>query len=246
VKHRLLERLLLPAQIHSVQQKGPRLRHISVTGPALTGLSWSPGQHVRVQVAAGPGAVDWLIGTLRTYTVWDHHDQTMELVVFDHGDGPGAEWSRTARPGEEVMFLKPQGSFTTGPAPYYLFAGDETAQVAYGAMLRALPDEARVFARLEVDSPEERLALLPEDSRNRNIQWDLGWTYRRGRSAAGAQTLVEAVRDLDLPAEPGKAYLAGEARTIQLIRRHLVEERGWPRRSVITKPFWAPGRKGLD
>ena len=244
MKHRLLERLLLTAQIDSVSHLGPRLRRISLTGPALEDLSWVPGQHVRVQVAAGPGAVDWLIGTLRTYTVWDHHDQTVELVVFDHGDGPGAEWSRTARPGEQVMFLKPHGSFTTSAAPYYLFAGDETAQAAYGPMLRALPEDARVFARLEVDSPEERLAVGPEVTRDR--RWDLDWAYRRGRSAASAQTLVEAVRGMDLPAEPGKAYLAGEARTIQLVRRHLVEERGWPRRNVITKPFWAPGRKGLD
>jgi NADPH-dependent ferric siderophore reductase len=42
------------------------------------------------------------------------------------------------------------------------------------------------------------------------------------------------------------AYLAGEARTIQLIRCHLVEERHWPQRNVRTKPFWTPGKKGLD
>ncbi|MEU8661955.1 SIP domain-containing protein, partial [Actinoplanes philippinensis] len=47
-------------------------------------------------------------------------------------------------------------------------------------------------------------------------------------------------------AEPGRAYLAGEARTIQMVRRHLVEDRHWPRRSVLTKPFWTPGRKGMD
>jgi NADPH-dependent ferric siderophore reductase len=48
------------------------------------------------------------------------------------------------------------------------------------------------------------------------------------------------------PAEPGMAYLAGEARTIQLIRRYLVEERRWPRHNVRTEPFWTPGKKGLE
>jgi NADPH-dependent ferric siderophore reductase len=42
------------------------------------------------------------------------------------------------------------------------------------------------------------------------------------------------------------AYLAGEARTIQAVRRHLVEDRGWDRRAVVTHPFWTPGRRGLD
>ncbi|MEV4085779.1 SIP domain-containing protein [Nonomuraea fuscirosea] len=51
---------------------------------------------------------------------------------------------------------------------------------------------------------------------------------------------------MDLPDTPGVAYLAGEARTIQAVRAHLVGERGWHRRDVRTKPFWTPGRKGLD
>ncbi|WP_306208193.1 siderophore-interacting protein [Actinoplanes sp. RD1] len=238
MKSRLLDRLLLAARVDAVAPLGPRLRLITLTGPDLAGLDWVPGRHVRLQLAPGPAAVDWLVGTLRTYTVWSYADRTMELVVFDHGNGPGAEWARTARPGDELMLMRPQGTFVTAPAPYHLFAGEETAQAAYGPMLRALPPGARVFGRFEVDSPDERLDLRPGG--------DLEWSYRRGRSAASSETLVEAVRGLELPAEPGRAYLAGEARTIQLVRRHLVEERHWPRRNVITKPFWTPGRKGMD
>ncbi|WP_431885728.1 siderophore-interacting protein [Micromonospora wenchangensis] len=248
MKSRLLDRLLVAARVHAVEPLGPRLRLVTLTGPDLAGLDWLPGQHVRLQLAPGPAAVDWLVGTLRTYTLWSCQDQTMELVVFDHGDGPGAEWARTTRPGDELMLMKPQGAFVTAPAPYHLFAGEETAQAAYGPMLRALPADARVFGRFEIDSPDERLNLIdshserPDPERGR----DLEWSYRRGRSAASSQTLVEAVRGLELPAEPGRAYLAGEARTIQLIRHHLVKERNWPRRNVITKPFWTPGRKGMD
>jgi NADPH-dependent ferric siderophore reductase len=246
VKRRLLDRLLLSARIHTVEQVAPRLRRLTLTGPALAGLDWLPGQHVRLQVGAASGPVDWLIGTLRTYSVWDYDGETLELIVYDHGDsdGPGAGWARTARAGDELRLLKPEGDFTVAPADYHLFAGEETAQVAYGAMLRALPETARVFGCLEVDSPGERLDLGQGLSPNRN--WELNWSYRQGRPAASAQSLVSAVSDLDLPAEPGVAYLAGEARTIQLVRRHLVEERGWPRRNVRTKPFWTPGRKGLD
>jgi NADPH-dependent ferric siderophore reductase len=246
VKSRLFDRLLLTAHVHTIRQWAPRLRHVTLAGPELAGLAWLPGQHVRLQVGAAPGPVDWLIGTLRAYSVWNYDGETLELIVFDHGDsrGPGAEWARTARPGDELRLLKPEGDFTTTRAGYHLVAGEETAQVAYGAMLRALPFDARVFGCLEVDSPDERLDLGQDPNPNPNR--DLHWSYRRGRSAASAQTLVDAVRLLDLPAQPGTAYLAGEARTIQLIRRHLVEERHWPRRNVRTKPFWTPGKKGLE
>ena len=27
---------------------------------------------------------------------------------------------------------------------------------------------------------------------------------------------------------------------------HLVHDRGWPRRSAIVKPFWTPGKRGMD
>lgn len=250
MRRRLLDRVLTPARVVSVERTGPRLRLVTLTGPALCDLTWLPGQHVRVQVAASPSGVDWLVGIPRTYTVWDLDDQNLQLIVFDHGEGPGAAWARTAQPGDEVMFLKPQGSFVTAPAAYHLFVGEETAQVAFGPMMRSLPAGSRIFARLEVDGPGERLELRPVLSGSTDgpvlTAWDLDWQYRHGRPAASAQSLVEAVRDLDLPAEPGRAYLAGEARTIQMVRRHLVEDRGWPRRNVSTKPFWAPGRKGLD
>jgi NADPH-dependent ferric siderophore reductase len=119
-----------------------------------------------------------------------------------------------------------------------VFAGEETAAVAFGAMLRALPAGARVFGAIEVAGEDDRLPL-PRTA-------ELSWCFRGGASAASSAGLVSAVRALDLPAGPGVAYLAGEARTCQAVRAHLVSERGWPRRSVLVKPFWAPGKRGLE
>jgi NADPH-dependent ferric siderophore reductase len=94
---------------------------------------------------------------------------------------------------------------------YHVFTGEETAAVAFGAMLRALPPAVPAYGIIEADEPEDRLPLA-----------------------------------VNCNGSTGKAYLAGEARTIQLLRRHLVTERGWPRQAVRTKPFWTPGRRGLD
>jgi NADPH-dependent ferric siderophore reductase len=119
---------------------------------------------------------------------------------------------------------------------YHVFVGEETAAVAFGAMVRALPPDVPAYGIIEVEGPEDHLPFSRQ----------LHWQYREGRPAAASQTLVEAFTRLQLPSQPGVAYLAGEARTIQLLRRHLVAERGWPRQAVRTKPFWAPGRRGLD
>jgi NADPH-dependent ferric siderophore reductase len=173
---------------------------------------------------------------LRTYSVWQH-DTGIELCVLDHdGGGPGIAWARQLRTGHSASFAAPQGSFLLRDAAYHVFAGDETAAVAFGPMLHALPPAAGVYGVIEAGESGD---LLP-------LARPLHWQFRDGRPAASSQTLLEAFARLELPSEPGVAYLAGEARTIQLLRRHLIAERHWPRQAVITKPFWTPGKRGLD
>ncbi|WP_374195779.1 SIP domain-containing protein [Streptomyces sp. ISL-24] len=61
----------------------------------------------------------------------------------------------------------------------------------------------------------------------------------------GGTSLPDGVRRL-APEPGGVAYVAGEARTAQAVRQLLVREFGWDRRPVLTKPFWTPGKRGLE
>ncbi|MEW9551510.1 siderophore-interacting protein [Nonomuraea sp. NPDC050783] len=236
VARRLLNRVLVRGEVIEVEEVAPRMRRIRIGGEALAGLAWTPGQHVRVFI----GGEGLLGGVLRTYSLWSYDPawEALDLVGLDHGgDAPGAAWVRGAAPGQEVAFTRPEGGFVLRDgARYHLFAGEETAAVAFGAMLRALPPEAPAYGVVEAEGPGDHLVLPRE----------LTQVCRDGAPAAGSRVLVEAVRKLDLPGGPGVAYLAGEARTIQAVRAHLVKERGWNRRDVVTKPFWTPGRRGLD
>jgi NADPH-dependent ferric siderophore reductase len=231
----LLGLLFVRGRVDDIVQITPRMRLIGVTGPELNGLSWTPGQQVRVRVSDPFGG-----SALRTYSVWSYQEDRFELCILDHSDGgPGARWARGLQVRDEVLFRKPEGNFVAAdPAPYHLFAGEETASVAFGAMLGALPQDARVYGAVEVPGEDDRLPL-PRSQ-------ELTWCFRGNASAAASPLLPMVVRELDLPAEPGVAYLAGEARTCQAVRAHLVKERGWPRRSVRIKPFWAPGKRGLE
>ena len=103
-------------------------------------------------------------------------------------------------------------------------------------MLRALPADAGAYGVIEGADAADH---LPLDRTVTHIE-------RGEESAANSTLLVEALAELELPEHPGVAYLAGEARTIQAARTFLVTQRGWSRRNILTKPFWTPGRRGMD
>ncbi|MCW2917356.1 MAG: hypothetical protein JWN52_5424 [Actinomycetia bacterium] len=204
-----------------------RMRAITISsGP----LKWKPGQQVHVYVGGRHEPT-------RTYSIWNHDGSAIELRILEHeGDGPGARWARSVREGDEVRFTNPVGNLVVRAAPYHVFVGEESAQAAFGPMMRALPPDADFYGVVEVNEPGDRLPL-PDG---------LTWCYRYGASAANSASLVEAVRSLELPDEPGVVYTAGEARSVQAVRAHFVQVRKWPRRAVLTKPFWTPGKKGLE
>jgi NADPH-dependent ferric siderophore reductase len=220
------------------------MRRIRLAGPSLATLASTPGQQVRVLVSdmfSFDTVRHAFRDALRTYSVWEHDPATatLDLCVLEHGEGPGARWSRSLAVGAEVAFREPEGKLVLQEADYHVFIGEETASVAFGAMLRAVPAGDRLFGAIEVDTEADRLALPRGD--------ELAWSYRHGRLADNSPTLLAAARALTLPDSPGSLYLAGEAKTCAAIRRHFIDERGWSAKTCMAvKPFWTPGKRGLE
>jgi len=236
----LIDRIALRARVTRLESAAAHTRLIELAGPALERLAWTPGQQVRVMVS-GPlrGLTDLVRSSLRTYSISTYRGDRIELCVYEHGDGPGARWAAGLQIGDEVSLRRPEGRLVLTPAaPHHLFVGEETATVAFGAMLRALPVGAEAHAVLEARGPADRLEL-PGTTQ-------VTWIDRGAAPAVDPERLVAALRAATLPDQPGAAYVAGEARTCQAVRSHLVRERGWPRRAVVIKPFWAPGKRGLE
>ncbi len=221
----------------------PTLRRIRVGSPALAARPYTPGQHVRIEIN-DPLSLYGIVRpsqTLRTYTIWEHSAEEGYFDICVHlydGEGIGLEWARHARSGDTVFFWGPMGDFVvTDPSPYLLFVGEETASAAFGPMIRALPPETKTYVVSQSESPEHDVPLPGSVHLHRS--------HRNGGSAVSSIDLVTTLAELSLPDRPGRAYVAGEARTCQLVRTHLVQERGWERTHVRTKPFWAPGKQGL-
>jgi NADPH-dependent ferric siderophore reductase len=236
---RLREQFPRAAHVVDVAPVARRMRRIRLAGDSLRGLPWIPGQQLRVRLTP----TIFMRDSLRTYSVWRYDADVglLDLCILLHGDAPGARWAAAVRPGDDVTFWGPRGSFVVDPAAaFHVFAGEETGAVAIQAMIDALPPGARAWVRLEADTPEDELPQPVRDG------VDVRWLHRRGVPAGPSSGLADAVRGLALPAGHGAVYLAGEATTCRALRDHFVRERGWPRHRVRVKPFWMSGKRGLE
>ncbi|MFC4057541.1 siderophore-interacting protein [Planomonospora corallina] len=233
---------VVTAAVAETEPVTPTMRRIRLVADGPIAFPYTPGQHIRIQLK-DPLSVSGILrpaDTLRTYTIWDFQPSERALELRAHlyeGDGIGLAWARTVRPGDPVTFWWPQGDFFTREAPYHVFIGEETASAAFGPMIRGLGASARVYGVLESDSPEHDLPM-PGPHRLHRV-------HRHGAPTASSRALLTAVAALDLPGNAGAAYVAGEARTCQMIRDYLVRQRNWSRTSIKVKPFWTPGKRGL-
>lgn len=177
---------------------------------------------------------------MRTYSVRHHRAGRREIDVDfalhgpGGGEGPASRWAFTARPGAVVGLVGPAAStLRRAQAPdWRLFAGDETALPAIGALVESLEPGARALVFAEVAGPGEEQGWTSAGLVE--THWLHRGTVPPGRSTA----LVDAVRAAPFPSGEVFAWVAGEASAVRAVRRHLVNERGIDKRHVAFTGYW--------
>lgn len=176
----------------------------------------------------------------RTYTVRWVNEAARELAIdfVIHGDeGLAGPWAATAQPGDSLIFTGPGGGHNPDPAAdWYLFAGDESALPAIGAVIEALPPHARGLAFLEVDSEADIQAI------GAPAGVDLQWLFRGGGPAGASEVLLNAVRDSEWPEGRVQVFAHGERGYMKSLRDVFFAQRGLDRGQVSLSGYWASGR----
>jgi NADPH-dependent ferric siderophore reductase len=236
------------------ERLSPRLSRVTLSGPDLEGLIVEqPAASVRVLLPTDAGGElvipDWAGNefllpdgrrpTIRTLTPRrvDRDRRELQVDVVTHGPGAAAEWAERAQPGSPAAVSGPARGYTIDEhAPRFFLAGDETALAAISQLLERLPVSRPVHAEIEIADPGARLAMPPHPGAT--VEWRV-----RTAGAAPGDALVAAVRAADLA--PGtRAWVAGEAASVQRIRRLFFEERGLPRAHATVRGYWKHGRRG--
>lgn len=180
----------------------------------------------------------------RVYTIREI-DVAAGLITIDfflhEKPGPATRWAIRARPGSMVGMLGPAGNGPK-PADWYLLAGDETGLPGIARILADLPDQARGFALVEVDSAEDEQAL------RRPSGVELHWLHRTDALPGSSTLLVEAVRACAWPDDSASAFFWGgcEFLAFRAIHRHLRETIRLPRDRRVLYSHWHRGKSEED
>jgi NADPH-dependent ferric siderophore reductase len=149
---------------------------------------------------------------------WDPAAETIDVEVFLHGDaGIASRWALRASVGDTVGFAGPRLHWEPDPAARWsLLVADETGLPALLAILETLPVGHRAIALAEVADERERQQVACAAT----VEWH--WLLRGEREPGTApELLLDAVRALELPKDPGQAWGGGESLAIRDVRRHL-------------------------
>lgn len=224
--------LLKSATVSTVADHGP-LRTLELTGRALVGVKWVPGDKLRIHLDGFD---------LRTYTptLWDASSGRTQLVAFAHGDGPGATWSRRAAVDDTCLLFGPQRSVRLDQcASAPILVGDETSFGLSAAWRTHRPDDPPVAELFEVT---DAAAVQPVLEHHRIAPTEL--VVRREHDAHLGQ-LAELVAEQVRARPDAPLCLTGRAQTIAAVRRHLKAE-GLRAGDTKVKAYWDPNRTGLD
>ena len=150
-----------------------------------------------------------------------------------------ATWGVTAAEGDPVAVSGTGRGYDIDlPATAYLLAGDESALPAITTILDALPAATQVTVVVEVGSPEAKLEVGGPEA------MALSWHVLPSGASPG-DALVAAVEAATIDAG-SRVWVAGEAASVQRIRRHLFEVRGLERSQCSVRGYWKHGRAGDD
>ncbi len=224
-------------EIVSVEDWTQTLRRIVLRAESLRQLDYRPGQDLMLKLESGRDTVN------RRYTIRraDLGRGEVEIDVVRHGSGPGARWAESARPGERLFdVVAPRGKITIDRGvDWHLFIGDETAIPAMFHMAESLPDPRKVRVLLEVGWPVEAPPPPP------GLDGAVHFVHRSGGPPGADGPLLAAAAGAPLPAGRGRAYIAGEARTVLAVR-DLLQGRGLTRDQMAVKAYWRRDQPNLD
>ncbi|MDR6554425.1 siderophore-interacting protein [Paenibacillus qinlingensis] len=232
------KRISHKATVIQKQQIAEHTFRISLQLQQAKGLSYTPGEFLRVLVGADQSVK--LTDMIRTYSVWryDTASQVIEIAACTFSSGSGASWAKRLQNGDTVHFTGPKGNFVYDESPdYYILIGDISSLAHLYEIHRQIPPHKKVFSLIYADHKQDFFTDL--DGTSPLTFYNL--------PANPVQSLTEQLELIMKQAQgKGMLYVGGDGRVCVEMRNYMKMHHQWENRQIKAKPFWMPGKKGLE
>ena len=235
---KLISSILNKAKISYKAQITPDAYHIQLKGVTIQQADFIPGNFLRVFVGKNKDLA--FKDNIRSYSVWklDKIEETLDLVVCVHSNGPGSAWAMNCAVGDEVAFGWHRSSLAVdNAANNHLFIGDSSALGHLYEMNRSLSNGSRVQSIIY--SPHKENLFEDIDNTQPFEFYDF--------AGNAGDHILKKIPDLIRDFSPNSmVYVAGDSRVCIQVHNYFRKELKWDARRIKAKPFWNPLKKGLE
>jgi len=248
VRHPLRFRQL---HVSQVERPTPHLVRITLAGDDLEGfVSLGFDDHVKLFFpdpltgvlalpTVGTDGPVWPEGkrpTMRDYTP-HHFDAVTRTLQIDFAlhqpGGPATEWAAQAQVGQTLGVGGPRGSLIVPTGfDWHLLMGDDTALPAIARRLAELPAGARAEVLIEVDGPDDHIALPSA------AMLAVKWVYRTGGDAL---PLLGVLRRMPMPTGVFHSWIGCESAQAKALRAYLTTECMANPQWIRASSYWRRG-----
>ncbi|HEY4330922.1 MAG TPA: FAD-binding oxidoreductase [Ilumatobacteraceae bacterium] len=208
--------------VHGVELLTDRLLRVRLARPAHVALA--PGTHIAVR--SEPGSSPF--GTWRRYTISAATAESVELIAYLHGDGPGTRLLRSLRVGDSLSVRASDPPLDVPPRSAPVIITDESGIGTVVALLPLVGAATRIIVHVKDAADAAPLTALTDEAP----------TVIATPAIERAPVLAALAARSGVPL----VVVVGQRDTVRDVRR-------WARErstAVVHRTYWAPGRTGLE
>lgn len=235
----ILKRVLKENTITEKQKISESAYRIRLQSESIKDAEFVPGYFLRIGIGMTEESLT-MQDFVRSYSVWDidRTAGTIDLAIATHSRGPGAEWAEQRQTGDKVYFSWKKGNFLLDEhADSYLLIGDLSALSHLYMIRRNLPKDSQVKSILYSGHKSELYA-----DTDGTTPFDF---YELPQNPT--EDIIRILNEI-VPAMKGRkiVYVGGDSRVCVALNQYFRRELNWDTKQIKTKPFWNPGKKGLE
>ncbi|MFD4180551.1 siderophore-interacting protein [Rhodococcus sp. NPDC058514] len=202
--------------------------------PSATSMLWY-AQFLAIPKATRPEQRNYTVRAFRRAedSLFGMDVPELDIDFASHGGGAASDWANSVSPGDEMALLDEGLIYNPTPeAQWQLIVGDESALPAIVGILGSAPAYLRAEVFVEIAHPDDAQDVAIPAGVN------LQWLVRTDPTARPGALALETVQRAELPSGPSYSFLAGESELATGLRRHLVNERKFPKSDISFTGYW--------